>query len=347
MSSLFDILLRNGYDSYVLTRSLAEESIREENNALLEGVLGGLIESNALENYTIQNIQPDADVNQIVNNSIMTQNITSDGREVDTSAVRSLFNNSIVLQKYATIVNETVTETKYLKETVIQIEERERIVREMVINPLFRMPYIVVLRNDDHSQRSITGYSNFSNVKEVMKSRLNQAVNSGVFENLNDVIPSKYVRKDTGTIGSQLSKFRVESLIPSTIDRLVMNEVTDFIGIYFFGDYSSTKKIKGTDNDFDYFIDNTATAIDINTMDKDETKRNQLAQLIGTSKQTIKKLEKKLNKLQKNTSMNSIERDGKIRDVVREIDYIKKNNLIQEERIAAIDKKYQALRGLN
>lgn len=343
MSGLFDILLRNGYDSYVLTRSLVEESIREENNAVLEGVLEGLISSNALENYTIQNIQPDADVNQIVNNSIMTQNITGDGREVDNTAVRSLFNNSIVLQKFATIVNETVTETKYLRETVVEIEERERIVRQMIINPLFRTPYIIIMRKDDGSMDSITGYTTMARVKVVIKTRLNAAVDSGLISDLSSIIPSRYVRAEDGRIGSGLNKFSANSLIPSTLDRLVINTFSPYIGIYYFNESYNT--VDGTEDDIEYFKENTEHASDISTKERDEQRMTILENLIGSNDRKIKKLNKQITLLRNDNTLSSFEVSNRIQELEEKIEYLRGDNSIQGERLNVLTSKYDTLRG--
>lgn len=343
MSGIFDILLRNGYDSYVLTRSLAEESIREENNTLLEGVLEGLISSNALENYTIQNIDPDADVNQIVNNSIMTQNITSDGREVDNTAVRSLFNNSIVLQKYATIVNQTVTETKYLRETVVQIEERERIVRQMVINPLFRTPYIVIMREDDGSLDTITGYTTLARVKAVIKARLNGAVDRGVITNLSSVIPSRFVRAEDGRIGSGLNKFSANTLIPSTLDRLVINTFSPYIGIYFFNESYNT--VDGTDDDIEYFSSNTEHASDIATKERDEQRIKLLEKLIGSNDKNIQRLRREIRATREDDTLSSFEKSDKIEELENRIENIRGDYVIQRSRLNSLQSKYDVLRG--
>lgn len=271
------------YETFVVMSSFAEDRVKKEAEGFLNELYSDLTQSNALGNASIQNIPAGATVNQAVGSSIVTQNITSNPN-IPSSSVNSIFNKSIVIRNFRQLI------------TVVQ--ERERTVRQLVSNPIFRYPYILVIYNDDGTIRTVTGYTSMSAVSSASRSRLTEGVHNGLFEP-KQVLPSGFIGANNNILKFNFKAADFVQSDPAN-SKYVMNKLTDLIGIYYFGTIDSQYDLASFD--------------DINSIGNDtmtiQMRQNNLIQYekkkLAATKANIEIAEQKL--LEINTKLSGINR---------------------------------------
>ena len=269
------------YETFVVMSSFAEERVKKETEGFLNELYSDLAQSNAFGNAAIQNIPASATVNQVVGSSIVTQNITSNSN-LPSSSVNSIFNKSIVIRNFRQIV------------TVVQ--ERERKVRQLVTNPIFRYPYILVIYNDDGSIRTVTGYSSLLSVASDCRARLAEGVANNLFEP-EDVLPKRFI----GATNNILKfSFQTSDFVQSDPgnNKYVMNKLTDLIGIYYFGTTGSV--LNAADFSDIETIGQTSSEIELLKNEQIITTKNKLV----ATKSNIELIKNKIKKIDEDIADN-------------------------------------------